>query len=606
MSTGARAQYGATATVEAPPEGGRALSADLRRAPELRQYAQGGALQPSYLSVRGTPPLQSRVFFGPMPLDPLATGALDLAMVARTLPWERRLDASGGTPRSMPHLLGGSLRLDPQVEAATRASLRAGAFGERGLMLAHGTGTWVVAIEGTEARNDFVFTDDRGTQLQQDDDQRVRRRNADGRRASLLLGAQQRFGRHRLQAGLWVAGLERGLAGPGLRPSRDARQAERLATAYLRLEREPKHLGWGYRSETALLHSHLGVDDTLGEVTLLPTQAQTRALRLQQGAELSYAFARPWRVTGGLTLSHERLSRDLQLGEVLPEAQLTRGVLSAGLDGQLVPQLALRAESRLDLEAVQCSDAACGAFEQALPTGQVALDWYPGPKAWRIATTLTAGARRPALLERFGDGGRVLAAAGLQAERGVTATVGTDYARAFGALRLGLHAEAFAGHAWSLIRFVRTDQFQARARNIDRARRFGTELSGELRMARWLALEHATSWLRTRSAEGAPLPVTPAWTQWSELRAGYGVDMARGVWLRLASRYQHESFADRAGLTRLPAFWHVGTGFAAHYADFRMRFDLEDLLDRGGQTLIGYPLAGRRWMLSLDYSATFP
>lgn len=208
----------------------------------VRRYGEGGLATPA---LRGTGASQTALLLDGQPLTDPQIGHLDLSLLPTVL--LRAVEVMHG-PASALHGsdgLGGAIHLrtvQPRTALQARASLHAGAFGERGgSVLAGGPvgprTSVVAAAELQTTDGDFPYRD--RTQFPA---RTVRRKNADRTRRSAFGSVRSAAGQHRFRVSGWVTRAKRGL------PPRSATAAtgERQRDTQFRLwgrDRVPVGLG---------------------------------------------------------------------------------------------------------------------------------------------------------------------------------------------------------------------------------------------------------------------------------------------------------------------------------------------------------------------------
>ncbi len=611
-----RAREAAAGEIEIEPRDG--LNSTLRSVPALRVRQVGGAGMGSDFAVRGTAPEQNPVFFGDLPIDPLYSGATDLALLGERLPLRARLSFGASAPLASTLPIGGSLTLLPEFGVGPLAvSTRAGAFGQRGLNLVAGKATermrMVVAFDGLTSDNDYPFIDDGGSPLAGVTPQRTRRANAQVRRGTSLLGLDGiTDGGTQLGGALLLSGLERGVPGPGFAQSQRADTGNALGAAIFRARGTARDIQW--QSSFGLLVNEARFNDSDAEVTPIPTETRTLGVRLLSAFSAEVPVGETVAVAPGMALTHDDVRRREAAfpeetiaggSQRLTESQLNASVAVPWRPAVAAGVLEVRPEVRTLVTLGSDVDA------PPLPTVRLGAAWQYG--ALLLFSSAGLAARAPSLLERFGDGGLTTPSPDLRPERALISELGVELRKQLASWHVRGRAAAFAGLQWQLIRFVRTAQFQATALNIEEGHRIGVDASVDASFSRYLRLEGAVAALRSVDDRGFQLPGTPPVRVDVHAEAGWLSGQERNSLASpktftgsvfAHSEYVHSAFADRSGLVALPSRAPVALGFRLGYGPTTsLILRVDDLGDVGGQDLLGFPLPGRRWEACLTIRA---
>lgn len=572
----------------------------------------------SDFAVRGTAPEQNPVFFGDLPIDPLYSGTTDLALLGERLPLRARLRFGASAPLASTLPIGGSLTLLPEFGVSPLAvSAQAGAFGQRGMSVIAGKTTErlrvVAAFDGLTSDNDYAFTNDGGSPLSGMAPQRARRRNAQARRGTALLGLDgMTEAGTRLGGAILLSGLERGVPGPGFAQSRSADTGNVLGAAMFRARGSARNIDW--HSSFGLLVNQARFTDTEAEVTPVPMKTRTLGVRLLSAFGAELPIGETVAAAPGIALTHDYLRRreaafrdeSIRGGTLgLTESQLNASIAAPWRPVVASGVLEVRPEVRTLVTLGNDVSA------PPLPTARLGAAWHYGALLLFGSTGLAA--RAPSLLERFGDGGLTTPSPDLRPERALINELGVELRRRFADWRVRARLAAFAGLQWQLIRFVRTAQFQATALNIEQGHRIGADATIEAYLSRYLRLEGAIAALRSVDDRGFQLPGTPplrvdahaelGWLPGQTPQTLAAANTFTGS-VFAHSEYVHSAFADRSGLVALPSRAPVALGLRLGYGpttSLEMRVD--DLGDVGGQDLLGFPLPGRRWEARISIRA---
>ena len=192
----------------------------------VRRYGDGGLATPA---LRGTGASQTALLLDGQPLTDPQIGHLDLSLLPTVLLRAVEVMHGPASPLHGSDGLGGAIHLRtvrPRTALRARASLRAGAFGERGgsVLVGGPVGGRTSVVAAAELRTtdgDFPYLD--RTQFPA---RTVRRQNADRTRRSAFGSVRSRAGRHRLRLSGWVTRAERGLPSVSATSPTGERQAD--------------------------------------------------------------------------------------------------------------------------------------------------------------------------------------------------------------------------------------------------------------------------------------------------------------------------------------------------------------------------------------------
>ncbi|MBN2172172.1 MAG: TonB-dependent receptor [Candidatus Krumholzibacteriota bacterium] len=236
-----------------------------------------------------------------------------------------------------------------------------------------------------------------------------------------------------------------------------------------------------------------------------------------------------------------------------------------------------------------------GAVEREGPAGSFRLD---------LLANAGDGYRAPTLLELFGQDVAVKGNPELAPETGVQTDAGLSLAWHRGGLTADLAATWFRRDREDQILFTRNSQYAVRALNISASRVTGREL--DLRLA-WrgatLSLARTDQAARDRSGldpyDGKCLPYASPARLFARLGA------ARGPWEAFAevdwrSRVYTDRYNDPDRSLPAARVWSAGLGRRLPRG---LRLTLEGINLDGARVedMLGYPLPGRTWLLTLEW-----
>lgn len=532
---------------------------------------EGGS---SFLSVRGATPGQLQVFLDGVPLTHPAQGALDLAQ----LPFvglERIELYPGSSPLAFgANAMGGVLNLvsgSAQTAPSGQAWLGTGSFGDRrlgGLLTTTmGAQHWRLMLNARQARGDYRFYNDQGTDYQLSDDALETLQNHDFRQLESLFRLEQPLGeRQKLQAQLSYVGRDQGLLGLGQgQLQTSARYAAQTGMGYLKLTQAPsatQPLELGLTFDT--LWREEALDDPLGEVSLAP---QTSLSQASAWGVLGQAL---WFPTARLSVEGLVLARQEGLRGITAGTRVGRARVGAGAQAELLlPRLLLQPGALFDF--VQ-PEAATGqvlvsprlGFELRLPT-QTLSTWQLEPRL------LGSGGhfhRTPTFLELYGNQGVIQGNPLLQPEQGVNVELGSTLAGTHAEQRVRLEVQTFLRRAEQTILYVQNSQNTVKPINAAASEVQGLTLHGSL--TRPLLAGPSSSQESTHSARVRP-PASAEPLTGSSLLSHSRIACTIGwSWLRALDRsgIPSQTGLQLPGLPRHALTWEVRLGppaLEAHY-----------------------------------------
>ncbi|MBM4373973.1 MAG: TonB-dependent receptor [Deltaproteobacteria bacterium] len=580
---------------------GRTAADALASVPGLEVTRSGGGADLATASVRGTTSAQTPIHLAGIRLNDDLTGTVDLSSLPLWL--LRRVEVDRGTaPASSDRPgMGGAIFFEPLLPSRTaaRGLVGVGAFGQRELRGALALGDrkagLLVAVRYDAARDDFEYTDDRGTRFDAADDVTARRLNAD--HAGLdawALGRLEGDG-YDLRALAHVFTRESGA--PGL-------QVVPALTARARVDRGLGGVAGEHRTSRASIEWALDglvtryrLDDPrleLGRASVVENDGE----RSRQRVRVRFRGSEALEISAGIAqeLQHLRVSED---GVGL---DARRHVLHGDVEGRLevARRATLVASASLDCHSTYAArGSACGIFAPTARLGaKVVL--VPG-----LALFGNAGRylREPTLGELYGISSALRGNDALLPETGYALDLGVVGRLRRGKLSGYAQLDGFARFASDLVAFKRSSFGAVRPYNVGSGRTLGVEAALGLRVGEWLHSSLALTWLDPRdTSEGrlvkadlvpfrSRLVAAPA----IELRApGYRPVSLDGASLTLRYLHRASRVADPAGLIVLPAQDLLEFEVEARFLRaLVVRGRLTNLLDQRTVDLLGYPLPGR-------------
>ncbi|MGB0680041.1 MAG: TonB-dependent receptor plug domain-containing protein, partial [Polyangiales bacterium] len=634
-STAARAQYGARAEVASPweetaardqsaaqtrvvldalPMAATSLAEAGAAVPGARFLQSGGLGAATRLSLRGTDPAHTEVFYGSLPLLNPDGSPVDLALIPPAAVHQVVVYRGMAPTWLGARPIGGVVQLLPPRLGATEveAQVQAGSFGQAqggvGARAAVGAHQALTHVGAGGARNDFPLRDDGGTRFVPEDDVTRRRRNAQVLQGHALGRWAVRLGQGELHAFLLALEQRRGAPGAAVA---EARQTQQLR------QRTLMALGWG-RDLGSAEAGRVEVDwassvgrarfsDPFGEFGRGPTHSDDRSQLHRARLAWRRALSR-WLdliSVGTLELQHYRPQR---AGQTRADTASVRIAPALAVETRLHGRVrglawALRPSVGLVLSHVR-SDPATGEAEarrrqnDVLPAARVGLTLSPAAHFSLLAAAGQAW-RNPTFLERFGDRATLLANPDLEPERGRSVEGGARWRPRAGSWHAQLETRVFALQLDDLIRYRRTSQFTAIAENIASGSIVGVETGWQNQWGAHLRDEGQWTFVHSRDEAGLALPLRPPWQLFWRPSVHSG---RRWAWVDAASLFAElqvvsANFVDPANLVVLPArlWWSVGGALVWAKPGLRLSVVMRDVADARGSDLLGFPLPGRRF-----------
>lgn len=608
-----------------PDAGAQAtLDALVLEMPGARARRTGAYGAPSLLSIRGAEPRHNVVLLGDVPLDGVDDGGLDLSALPASM-FERIEVWRGGAPTWWSAgTIGGVVRLVPREPRDTAGGVTLG-LGSFGLASAQGSvsvaphgerGLRTTAVVGvTQSAGKFPYVDDRGTLLVRTDDVTRHRANGQLTQSFGMLRLRAPLSRGELDVIALGVGSAGGVPGHALSPTRDTRRTLArvvLASAWTRVfdDADGERVG---RFQLALSASHerARFTDVLGEVGL-PRATDDHLTRAGLRVGVEHALTSWLGVTGVASYRLESLAPEDALARLANQPSIRHtGALgveaplhfaAGGVLVEVRPSVRLEL-ARASLSSLRSEDSAAPvASDYAVPTAR--LGAVVAPTRWLALTgALAYGMRLPTMLELFGDRGWLKSASDLRPEHGTTAELGARVRAQHRELRVRGEVHAFVREDRDFIGYVRTSQFQAVAQNLDRARTRGLEVALDARFTRYVSLVSALTLLdAVDTTHDRALPLRPATQLYARLSGRVPrLGLLESIEPYFDVTYVGRSAADVANTTIIPSRIVFGCGVAVSLParPAVLAFFASDLADVRGQDLLGFPLPGRTFLMTL-------
>ncbi len=626
----------------------------MRQVPGTRSLGSGGFGRFSGVRFRGMETEHSQVFLGDLPLE--TDGVADLSLFRLWLLDGVEVYRGGAPARLNSAPMGGAVRLLPADPKEARQSVRmgVGSFGlkEADLLSSSRAGRWsLTAAAGLlAAENNFAYRDGGGTAFTIRDDATRKRRNADVTQGYALGHVQYTSARDRLDIVSMGTTRHGGEPGPAVQPTQETRRSQswlQNTLSYKRLtpaknsssttkSSERPHASTGVAASVAAERNALF--DPYGEIGLGRRATDDTSLRtrtrfsderrwlnwLGSLVVLDWSY---WRfspsdaflstrssLAGQPNSSSQPSTSGKPSGSSQPSAS-DQHSLAALVEGIWQPtgessRFELRPSARVEHVAATLHDIAPSTAGEQTSVSQTFPTFRLGAlarltKSWRLLSSVARAVRFPTLTERFGNRAFVTGAADLEPEQAWNFDLGLETDQKVHNLTFDLSAHAFYSQIDDMIRYELTrSRFLAVPDNIARAHIAGGEASLHASIGSNFAWASAVTYLHAQDpALDRRLPLRPDLQFY--LRPTFyitnlpgGLDRAH---LYLDLTHISANFADAANLVVLPARDYVGAGaglsFWQRHAELVASF--QDLLNRGGVDLVGFPLPGRTFTLSL-------
>ena len=569
------------------------------------------------VSVRGAATGHTAVLVDGVPLARLAAVTTDLGRFAMGAFGEVEL-YRGAVPVELGGAgVGGAVNLVTRLgrgEHGERlhATMGVGSFGARHARVHYGDDHGSVLSSTTigyqGATGDYTYFSDNSTPLNKNDDAYVPREN----NRYDQLDASSRAGNDRGVAGVRVAWKRNGLPGSTSQPSRDASLDTTDVIADGNFVAGPsKQLGY-------VLVERQRLSDPTGDLGLGPQDRGYLTLSGGASSTWSHAFG-SHRATAGLELRGDRF-RDADNSRMRAALVGTRGngAISAAVDFALGDAIRVTPALRVDLARTAPTPMTEGpdAFADQPARWDTVTSPRLGVRARIVDDVAVKGSagwyvRLPTLIELFGNRGSILGSPDLHPERGPSADLGVVWAPAkpIGVVdRILVESAVFATRPRDTIALITTAGVAARAENIGGTQSYGAELVASARFAKTLSISAAYTRLVSEqhstdpNLDGRTLPRTPGHFLYAR------ADVARtlagrmgGAWLDVTA--QSESFVDQANFQRVERRALIGAGVRGEIAGgVAATVSAANLTNLHVDDLYGYPIPGRSFFLSLDWS----
>ena len=641
------AQYSTTAEVESPlaanndvdptasgsavdltdrHTAGQTVQDVLPEVPGLQVSAFGSENAFVGVSLRGSELNHADVFVGDIPLGSIDGNAIDLGLLPLGAFSQIQIFRGGAPLAFGSSAIGGVVRFMPRegLSNGFAVSARAGSFETWELRArghAHTRKASVIASAGVlGSRGNFTFQHDNGTRFVTDDDFDARRDNNSGRRGDglLYLTTDTEAG----QVSVLFLGLGRARGEPG--PAVDAAQFPTLhQSLYLGA------LSWtndfainGARfirltATVSLSRERTRFTDPLREIGIVGETTDNRRNQFQARL-LASVDATPWLEITWLNRVIQEGFNPNDLTQDVGERPSVRTTFTTGIEARFHGTAGgWRWELRPSVQA-HFSDARTenlnpdqSGFNQKrgwFPSGRVGVGLGPTPWLSFVGSGYR-GLRLPSASELFGGMGLIKPSPGLDPERawGLDAGViikgrrNRDERTVVSGL---LDLRYFNQWYDDFIQLQVDSQGKFRAENLISGTSRGLEALGRVDLVEHVGLLGSLTINDTADPFGRWIPRKPRVLGRGRITLHSGPkstldDLA----VFFETTHVGHRFDDRSNFVRVASQTWLGTGVHVTAIDksLILALTLQDLLNRGGSTFLGYPLPGRRLSASIEY-----
>ena len=531
--------------------------------------------------------------------------------------------------------IGGAIFFEPRRPTRTEASAgaMAGSYGARGLWgytaAADGEGSALVGVRYETVQNNYPYENNNGTQLKPSARTTALMPNADVHTWDVWAHGTHSLGRlGQADVLLNLVDWNQGLPGLALHPSTTARGDFTRELAALRLRFLCGAPGCEVTATTSFVLSQASYDDPRREIGLGTTHLDTGASRVEEGLLALWPVTKHLSVAPQAHVAVERLSL-LPTGDPSVHAERISSRAALSVEWQVMDNVAMRATGSAECHATSESGnlpwGLSGDPAGAGPNSSVCQDVDPSARVGlRVGNEDVVGlvnvgryVRIPTLTEQYGVSGLVRGNIALRPEQGLSVDVGLRAAsRVHGA---SVDVFGFLRQSTDLIAYERSSFGDVRPYNVGSARSLGGELFATYRPWSFLRADLSATLLDarnvapTRQTVNDVLPYLPRLVLTPRIEVSLPVQGAATSGrpllsrllqnLKLAAAYFYESsrYVDPAGLAVLPEQGSLDleaeTVFVNHIT---LRGRVADALDQVHTDLIGYPLPGRSFYLSME------
>ncbi len=608
----------------------------------IRQY--GGLGSYSTLSIRGTNPNQTRVYWNGIPLNNSQGGEINLA----DLPFDN-LDKieiyKSSTPAGFSgSSIGGSINLVSKAKItkpATRVTLQGGSFRTVKSTVTHmdsfSNGSYFIQALGEKSDQNFSYFNNKGTLLYNTyDDSIDRRRNAQYEKGGFTGNLNLELGKTTLAIFNDYLYRRQGLPGPGNRQTESVeRKFTKLSTAVSTNTKEFLLNNINLESKAFYNHSKDDLYDPKSEFTSGQPDSETKInqygaqitptvylldyyqiLRFSGNAEQEF-FTRLRKTPDHQTESKEPSKRrDYQSFQFQDEIRLFKNRFF------LVPQIrwdSYQDRFGKDLTSIrnQINDPLVNQFEakKKFTNPSLGAKWILEQKEnreWGIQGNISKEFRIPSFLELFGERGTIVGNASLKPEMSRNGDIGLYLkARLFSEWKIDSEIAYFRKRIYDMILFLPNSQFTLRPENVDSAYIRGVETSNTIIWSKgWkfnlqYTFQDAKNTSEAPSLNGKYLPLR------SRSQGSFLVSYFKN-WGEIGLEYLYigANFRDRTNeyFGYLPArqIYNCYVTWIPYKnqetnREFLITFEVRNILNKQVEDFVGYPLPGRSLYLTGSY-----
>jgi len=467
----------------------------------------------------------------------------------------------------------------------------------------------------TSSQGDFPFVLD-PTPLVSGDETEVRRTNAGALEGYGLMHFREKLLGGELGAFALLFDRTGGVPGPAIQLTRHTHRTLSRALGAVSWGAgragpdDEEALGSQARLAAGLMLERNRLTDRFGEIGFGPRSTDDRTHRFFFRAGGEIPITRHLSVSALGTWTLDRYAPEDAFA-ALPVDASTRHEGAVGTEATLRTRVAnrrlqVRASARMALSLAELEDARSGMEgmeandETWAPTFRLA-SVFEIHEGLALAASAASGTRLPSTLELFGDRAYLLGDVGLSPERSLSADVSLVARTRIKAFRLEAEARAFGLLVDDLIRYARTSQFTAVPQNVGSARITGLELGLRAKAGRHVSLTSALTLLETEDQDlERSLPLRPQMQ--AHLRPTLTLPVANhrlSIYMDLT--HVGSNYADPRNLVRIGGRTLFGAGVGLRLFDDRMRLAISvaDLTDERATDVVGFPLPGRSFDLTL-------
>lgn len=574
----------------------------LETSPGIQIQSTGELGSYSTLSVRGATGQQSLVFLDGILLTGAGGGAVDLSQIPLDLVESIEVYRTSAPPQFSQDAMGGVInivtRKGSASESNSQLAIKLGSFGLREIQ---GAQSWVLAGTRFNARasalsteNDFPYLDDAGTPDISEDDEEVRRNNADYERYTGSIDATRQIGIHQWRAalnGLWSKKSLPAWNNDDIQNTYYQKQQVNGSVAWSATGMAEGRLDQSLRYRAQYHKGHL--NDPSSNIGL----AENDSTDTYTNHRIQHLGAWYWgmHIT---TLVNELSYANLSFTDDIQDLDYTYDEWTA--ISSLTDEWTMFSD-RLSLTG---SVKHHTSFKGSSLLGASAGARYDLSSAWTLKVNSSRTFRQPSLFERYGNEGYFQGNDDLQPEASYLYEASIDYERdAFSA-----GVTLFYRKAMDSIAPVYDAQGVGRYVNIGQAEFQGTEWQLAWDLTDAITLDHQGSY--QRSLITSPVAAYDG----NRVPGFYPVSHStRLQWVlnpvKFFAQWQYEEglYYDRANSTRAPERTELNLGGSIIWgqttAQHKLQTQLDNVLDHRSMDVTRKPLPGRHF--TLRYSLSF-